>query len=340
MDTFTDTAGWQDRSYELLSYFTDTSADNLSGFGLRFTLSSSSPADYAMIDDVSISTVTDGWGSQSFWGVTATSIEDQRYMFLGGTSMATPVAAGSAAIVRQWLASQGITDPSAALMKAVLINTAHDMYPGQYGTGRYLEVPRRPNGVEGWGRVDLSRLLVPSGDWRIHTFDYPVGSGMTTTGQRALDFEVLDHDPLVATLVWTDYPASPGASTDIVNQLEMSVVGPAGRTYYPNGMDRPDLVNNVQQVEIQDPVTGIYRLTVKGHNVPEGALPAGDQPYALVISGGVPRRPVQGRLFPDRGISCSMSHGTSGMDDALVFLLLPALLAGMGHLLFRRDDGA
>ncbi len=342
MDTFTETTGWQGKDYDILSYLTDTSTDNLNGFGLRFTVSASDPADYVMLDDIAISTVTDGWGSASSWGITATSREDRRYVFLGGTSMATPVAAGGAAIVRQWLALRGMTAPSAALVKAVLINTAHDMYPGQYGIGKYLEVPGRPNNVEGWGRLDLRRLLSPPRGWYLHVFDYPTGRGMTTAGQRTLEFEVLDHELLMITLVWTDYPASPGASKAIVNQLEVSVTDPAGRTYYPNGMDQPDLTNNIQQIEIPDPETGIYRLTIKGHNVPQGVQPADDQPYALVVSGGVFRRPVEGRLYPNRGFSCSLAYGTSGSASCMygmaLLLLLPALLLVARYALARRRE--
>src|SRR3954464_14137672 len=47
----------------------------------------------------------------------------------GGTSMATPLVAGCAAIVRQYLRTQAhpISKPSAALVKALLINAAHDL---------------------------------------------------------------------------------------------------------------------------------------------------------------------------------------------------------------------
>src|SRR5262249_37309770 len=47
------------------------------------------------------------------------------YLFLSGTSMATPLVAGAAALVRQYLRrTRRITHPSAALVKAVLIHSA------------------------------------------------------------------------------------------------------------------------------------------------------------------------------------------------------------------------
>jgi subtilisin family serine protease len=52
-------------------------------------------------------------------------------MFEGGTSMATPLVAGCAAVVRAFLRKQGLAEPSAALMKAMIINGAHPL-AGQY----------------------------------------------------------------------------------------------------------------------------------------------------------------------------------------------------------------
>jgi subtilisin family serine protease len=52
------------------------------------------------------------------WGVVG---ENTNYCFMGGTSMATPLAAGCAALVRQHLvADRGFSQPSAALIKAAL----------------------------------------------------------------------------------------------------------------------------------------------------------------------------------------------------------------------------
>lgn len=71
------------------------------------------------------------------------------YAFMGGTSMATPLTAGSTALVREWLAKQrGINAPSAALMKAVMINGAVQL-PG-------AEVADMNSG---YGRVDLKNTL-------------------------------------------------------------------------------------------------------------------------------------------------------------------------------------
>ncbi|MFL7792053.1 MAG: S8 family serine peptidase, partial [Anaerolineae bacterium] len=55
------------------------------------------------------------------------------YAFASGSSQATPIASGAAALARQWYTSQGIITPSAALLRATLIHGATGLSPGQYG---------------------------------------------------------------------------------------------------------------------------------------------------------------------------------------------------------------
>jgi subtilase family serine protease len=48
-------------------------------------------------------------------------------MYLSGTSMATPLTAGSCALARQYLVQQRGHTPSGALVKAIMINGAVDI---------------------------------------------------------------------------------------------------------------------------------------------------------------------------------------------------------------------
>jgi subtilisin family serine protease len=80
------------------------------------------------------------------------------YIFMGGTSMSTPITAGAVALIRQYLQKNGLLNPSAALIKAILIHGSVPM-AGQYTPP---EVRTVPNKDEGWGRINLNNALFPA----------------------------------------------------------------------------------------------------------------------------------------------------------------------------------
>jgi subtilisin family serine protease len=169
------------------------------------------------------------------WGVI-----DVNYMYMGGTSMATPLVAGTGTVAREYFVSEETYAPTGALLKATLANGATDIYPGQYGTGGAQEVATtRPSQQAGWGRVDLEDSLFPSGTretWYWDTSAVITSSlNSLSTGETATyTLEVTASDPLSVTLAWTDYPGTPAAAGGLVNDLDLKVEGPGGMTYYPN----------------------------------------------------------------------------------------------------------
>jgi len=209
---------------------------------------------------------------------------DANYAYSGGTSMATPLVAGMGTLTREWLTLHGTANPSAALVKAVLLNTTHDMAPGQYGTGPTQEVPNnRPNHVAGWGRADLG-FMDPAPYYELWFDDHAAGlnTGETVSYNHTNNqpLEVLtDTLPLRVMLTWTDPPASLSAAVNLVNDLDLVVSGPGG-TYYGNDVSTGDRTNNVEGIVIDNPPVGQYQITVNAINVP-----IADQPYALVVAG-------------------------------------------------------
>lgn len=215
---------------------------------------------------------------------TGDGIYDSFYIYMGGTSMASPLVSGGAALVREYFQRFYGHNPSAALVKGVLINGAIDMTPGQYGGGSTADVWRRPDINQGWGRMDLSRSLV-FGNGRFPAY-FEFTSGLAT-GQMIQDtFQLASSgQPLRVTLVWTDRAGLEASHGALVNDLDLEVVAPSGATHLGFaglvGQQR-DRFNNFEEVELPNAAAGQYTFRVRGFNVPQGP-----QPFALVITGAL-----------------------------------------------------
>jgi subtilisin family serine protease len=127
---------------------------------------------------------------------------DSFYAYAGGTSMATPVTAGVVTLIRQYYTDLEGIMPSAALVKATLMNGAIDMEDS--GS---ITPPPIPTYQEGWGRINLENSIFPELPSNLLYIDNE--TGLTTDKNFAYTVEVLnDSIPLNITLVWSDYPAT------------------------------------------------------------------------------------------------------------------------------------
>jgi len=210
---------------------------------------------------------------------------------MAGTSMACPAAAASAALVRQYF-TEGFYpsgarnpadafQPSASLIKAVLINGAAVM------SGSHTGGPI-PSWGQGWGRIDLDNVLFFRGERR-GLVVWDISPGLYTGRSDEYTVYASPAEPLRITLVWTDYPSSSAAQTNLVNDLDLVVISPAQTHYrgnnFSNGLSQPggqaDRLNVVECVYIESPEDGEYVIRVEGYNIPYGP-----QPYSIVVSGG------------------------------------------------------
>lgn len=208
------------------------------------------------------------------------------YCFNGGTSMATPLIAGSAALLRQYAVERGgFAHPTAALIKAMLVGGARSLTPGQYGTGSVREIPAAsPNNVEGWGQVSIADTVHP-----IQRMVKLVDRLSPLTGQTNILTVTIaaSNAPLDVALSWIDYPAELSASKTLVNDLDLLVVDPSGTTYYPNGLSQADTVNTVEALRIPSAIAGAWQIKVIGKQVVYSGGPA-----AVYVRGAFESTPI------------------------------------------------
>jgi hypothetical protein len=196
-----------------------------------------------------------------------------------GTSYAIPIVTGSLGILAQQFDVLGRADPAPHTLKAVLIETAEDLgTPG-------------PDYVFGHGIVDLHAAVDLVRADGVGTAQVEVDS----VADGEVDARYMDVGPgagtLRVTLVWDDFPGTPGAAKQLVNDLDLAVRGPGGAWHFPYLLD-PEVpsadattgindVDNVEVVEVDDPEPGVWTVEVRGAIVPQGP-----QDYTVVLPVG------------------------------------------------------
>ena len=188
------------------------------------------------------------------------SASDSNWMFLSGTSMATPLVAGCIAVLRETLVKNKWANPPAALLKALLINGAVDMQ------GQYLmkDVGPSPNCINGWGRVNLAgSIILPPGAGGDTNSALGIGGPLKEREEGSFVIRVPTRNTgvkLKITLVWTDPPAR-----FLQNNLNLIVKAANGEERHGNMDTQPgfDTTNNVEQISWENIPPGDAKVTVK-----------------------------------------------------------------------------
>jgi subtilisin family serine protease len=220
--------------------------------------------------------VANGVGLTSTWLNTqecksSGTFED--YCSMRGTSMSTPVATGAIALLIQRYRDVYGTEPSPAIVKAAVINTASEL-----GT-------KGPDYRFGWGLLD-TRAAVDLMDGG-HTYLKTDSISNGETAEYTLNVSSLNK-VLKVTMAWSDPAGTPGAAKALVNDIDLELADPSKSIHKPWILDKSNpsaaatrginSLDNVEQVLVNFPQEGIWTIRILGTSI------QGSQPFALAIS--------------------------------------------------------
>jgi len=213
-----------------------------------------------------------------------------------GTSMATPVVAGSALLIREYFeegfypsgtkVSADVMNPSGALVKAILLNGAQSLLGAQSGYNNGYVLPVSPyDEHQGFGRINLLKSLSLEGknDMRTKVIDRKqISSGATDEYIFTIDRSgSCTNADLSVTLVWADPAAASGCQLCLVNDLDLFMKKQgSSETLHPNGRTSRDSRNNAERIRTSANHGDEFVAIVRAHN-----LATSTQKYSLVATG-------------------------------------------------------
>jgi hypothetical protein len=247
-----------------------------------------------------------GCQSNGDGGVTScNSSSNTSYTVLCGTSMSGPTVAGIVALMLQDYRSQyGSPDPRNSTLKVLLAQSAVDL--GNVG----------PDYQFGYGSVRAPAVidLMRTGNFREAEIDQSETRFFTAiVGPADTELEV--------TLAWDDFPGTPNVTDALVNDLDLHVFSPTGVEHFPWTLDplnpsapavrvSRDHLNNIEQVHVDSPEQGAWRIEVRGFDVSQGP-----QPFSIVAEPVLLECGSQGVVAMDStSFQCSTTAGIQVID--------------------------
>ena len=184
-----------------------------------------------------------------------------------GTSGAAALVSGTVALLQQVYKLQYGKLPSAALIKSVLINSAEDI--GNVSV----------DFKTGYGKLNALGAVRTIMDKR-----FAKGSVKHDQLNDLVVNVPVNCNELKVSIAWNDVPATVNSSAALINDLDLYISTPDGKTVLPwtlstypstDSLQRVaqrqrDSINNTEQVTITAPAAGSYILHVKGRHIPSG----------------------------------------------------------------------
>lgn len=182
-----------------------------------------------------------------------------------GSSGAAALVSGTVALLQQAYKQTHNNDyPSAALVKAILLNSADDIGP------------QGPDYVSGYGSLNAYNAVqtINSGNF----FENVIANDSVKTFTLTVPANVKQ---LKVTVAWTDTAATANAAKALVNDIDALLLSPSLQRRQPwvlNGkaakdslllpaVRATDTLNNAEQITVDTPQAGTYQLQISGRRI-------------------------------------------------------------------------
>ena len=192
-----------------------------------------------------------------------------------GTSGAAALVSGTAALIQNAYKTSYKSLPTAALVKAILLNSADDI--GE----KYVDYST------GYGSLNAASAVSTVKEKRF--FESSVGAGEVKTFPITVPAGIRQ---LKITVTWTDTAAVPNATKALVNDIDALLQLPATNEIwqpwvlnsFPNkdslstpAVRKTDTLNSNEQISLDNPQPGNYLVQIKGAKIKSSTA----QPFAL-----------------------------------------------------------
>lgn len=212
-----------------------------------------------------------------------------------GTSFSTPAVTGIVALVFQQYKTVFGLEPSAALTKAILCNTASDLgTPG-------------PDAKYGFGIVNAEQAIAAI-NLKQNSANSPfLEDVVDNSATKQYSIDVQNMSELRITLCWMDVAGSPSASKALVNDLNLELEAPDASKVFPFSLDPnnpsnaatatgPNAVDPIEQIVVANPMNGVWKINVSG-----ASIPGGSQAFAVCCNASLLPLTVGISASPDSG---------------------------------------
>jgi len=181
--------------------------------------------------------------------------------------MAAPLVTGALAVAKEYLQNRGdyggtaVSDPSGALLKALIINGAKPMTGFARQGAETIPLEATPSCEQGFGHVNVTNSLeledVGSNERSLFVKDGE--KIMTEDDTKIFCYQMASEGEFRATLAWTDVAGDLRADKQLINDLDLNVTA-SRDVEFP--LDSRDERNTVERVFLPQVNSGV-RLAVE-----------------------------------------------------------------------------